>query len=216
MLQAWQERLQAWWVQSPRNRILITAGTGVLVILLLCGCCNLVGSAFSGVLNSALASSQARPTIPVVTPQQANNLNPTFPLPAPTFYAPPGQGATPVPASGTPVPSPTIDPNATPTRTPGEGNGGHSITYTLSPDPAGQAFTAGQTNQILLSGPPGKAVNVSVYAVPSCLNLFTTLDANGQGSVSCDIPISLKGSKTNMSIIPAGGKYEQFNDIPII
>jgi hypothetical protein len=208
-----RERLQALWVQSNRNRILITVGTCAFVILLLCGCLNLMGSIFGGAVNSLLASGPpVRPTFTVST-QQVGNINPTFPVPKPTAYTypqPPVQNA---PSSNTPAPTPT--PSPTPTPPPGGGGGNGPVTFTLGPDPSGQAFQAGVQNTITLSGPPGKLLSVSVYAVPACLSMATALDASGNATLTCDIPPNLKGSQTNMSIQGTGGIYEQFNNIPI-
>jgi hypothetical protein len=217
MLRDWQGRIQDLWVRSPRNRIIIMISTGVVAILVLCGLCNMIGSLMSGVVTSALASNPGpKPTTGGTS--QVNNFNPTFPLPSPTTYPVPNQGATPVGSSGTPPPSPTVDPRATPTDQPTQpgGGGNNTVTFTLSPDPAGKSFVAGQTNQINLQGQPDKLLSVSVYANPACLNMTVKLDNKGQGALTCDIPANLKNSATNVQIIVAGGKTEQFNNIPII
>jgi hypothetical protein len=189
----------------------------VVTILLLCGLCNTLGSLTSGILASALTSNPGPKPTTGTSSSQINNFNPTFPLPSPTTYPVPNRGATPVGSSGTPAPSPTKDPNATPTdqpTQPGGGGGGERVTYTLSP--GGQNFVAGQTNQIILNGPQGKLLSVSVYANPACLSMPVVLDGNGQATLKCDIPANLKGSTTNMQIIVAGGKTEQFSGIPIV
>lgn len=212
----WRGHLQGLWVRSPRNRIIIMVSTGVVTILLLCGLCNMIGSLTSGILASALTSNPGPKPTTGTSSSQINNFNPTFPLPSPTVYGFPNQGATPVGSSGTPAPSPTKDPNATPTDQPTQpgGGGGERVTYTLSP--GGQNFVAGTTNQIILQGQPGRLVSVSVYANPACLNMNKVLDNQGQATFNCDIPANLKGSTTNMQIIVAGGKTEQFNGIPIV
>ena len=217
MLQEWQGRLQDLWVRSPRNRIIIMVSTGVVTILLLCGLCNMIGSLSSGILASALISNPGPKPTTGANSSQINNFNPTFPLPSPTTYPVPNQGATPVGSSGTPAPTATKDPKATPTdqpTQPGGGGGGGPVTFTLGP--GGTNFVAGQTNQIILQGPQDKSLSVSVYANPACLNMTIKLDGKGQATLSCDIPANLKNSATNMQIVLAGGKTEQFNNIPIV
>ncbi len=207
-----RDRLQALWVQNTRNRIVIMVGTAVLAVLLLCGCLNLLGAIGGGLVDSLITDNPSeRPTAPVGGTQVAN-INPTFPLPKPTTYPYPNPPAQNVPSSGTPPPTPT--PTPTPTERPTPLGGDPNITYTLAPDPA--AFTAGTTNQIILTGPPHAFVSLSIYAVPTCVNMNQRLDENGQATFQCDFPADLKGSKTNMSIQvfnPPG--YQQFSDIPI-
>jgi hypothetical protein len=41
-----------------------------------------------------------------------------------------------------------------------------------------------------------------------------TLDGNGQGSISCDIPANLQGSRVPLTIQPVGGFQQQY-DIPV-
>ncbi|GEM_PF-1898374 len=223
MLRSFRERLQDLWVQNNRNRILITVATGVVVILLLCGCLNLMGVLFSGVVNGLVATGPVtRPTLPVET-QQAVNINPTFPLPQPTVYPNPNTGGgTPVPSSGTPPPTPTASPTPvmppTPTGGPGGpgGGGNNQITFTLSPDPNPQHFQSGVNNQIMLSGPPGRTISVSVY-IPgdnSCVSMNTTLDGSGQMTLTCNIPARIKGFSVQMSIQAQPNIYENFT-VPV-
>jgi len=208
MLRNLRGRLEALWVQNNRNRIVIMVSVAVVTILLLCGCANLLGSALGGFVDSLASSGPpVRPTI-TVNPQQAANVNPTFPLPAPTTYPAPGSGSTPAPSSGTPPPTPTPSPTPSVTSTP---PGGGNITYTLSPDPSGKAFVAGQTNTIALQGPPGTLVSLSLYFPNTpCLSKNVVLDGSGQASVNCDIPQSLKGNQITMALITQGGNQEQF------
>ncbi len=219
MLRDWQGRIQDLWVRSPRNRIIIMISTGVVTILVLCGLCNMVGSLMSGIVTSALASNPGpKPTTGGTS--QVNNFNPTFPLPSPTTYPFPNPPATYVPSSGTPVPSPTIDPRATPTSQPTQPGGGgkNTVTYTLSPSQDGKSFVAGQTNQIDLKGPAGAVLSISLYLPGNntCLNMPVTLDATGHGTVTCDIPANLKGTNVNFSIqAPALGYFKNYS-IPIV
>ncbi len=205
MLREWQERLQGLWVRSPRNRVLMMVSTGLIAILLLCGACNLVGTAFSGAVGALFTSNPGpKPTFAPNT-SQINNFNPTFPIPTAQTYPFPGSGATPAPASGTPAPSPTAPPSptASPTDPGGGGGGGGKIHYQFLPDPTGRDLVAGQTNQIILTGPPGTAVSVSIYLPGnnSCVSMNTTLDGTGNATLTCAIPANLKGSNVNFSII---------------
>jgi hypothetical protein len=225
MLSSFKERLQDLWVQNNRNRIMITVATGVVVILLLCGCLNLMGVLFSGVVSGLTATGPVtRPTLPVET-QQAVNINPTFPLPQPTVYPNPNTGGgTPVPSSGTPPPTPTASPTPVVTPTPtdvpgGGGGGGNRLTYTISP--VDGVFTAGQTNQIILSGRPGTIVAVSIFFTGStCIqgqapNDPVVLDASGNGTFSCMIPANLKGSSAGLQLTPSNGPQIVRTGIPI-
>lgn len=220
MFSTLKQRLQDLWVQNSRNRILITVGTCAVVILLLCGCLNLMGTLFSGALDGLTATGPvARPTLPSGT-QQVANINPTFPLPPPTVYPNPNtnNGGTPVPSSNTPPPTPTESPTPviTPTPTGGPGGGGGTITFTLSPDPNPQHFQSATTNQIMLSGPPGTSISVSVYLPGnnSCVSMNTTLDGSGQATLTCHIPGSLKGNSVTMAFIGPTIPYQQY-PIPV-
>ena len=222
MLSTLKQRLQDLWVQNSRNRILITVGTCTVVILLLCGCLNLMGTLFSGVLDGLTATGPvARPTLPSGT-QQVANINPTFPLPAPTVYPNPNSnnGGTPVPSSNTPPPTPTESPTPVVTDTPTAGpGGGGRLTYTISPTDG--VFTAGQTNQIILSGPPGTIVAVSIFFTGStCVqgqdpNDPVVLDASGNGTFSCMIPANLRGSTAGLQLIPSSG-HQINRTIPVV
>ncbi len=214
MLRTLRERLEALWVQNNRNRIVIMVSVSVVTILLVCGCANLLGSTLGGFVDSLASSGPpVRPTI-TVNPQQAANVNPTFPLPAPTTYPAPGSGSTPAPSSNTPPPTPTPSPTPSVTDTPTPG--GNTITYSISPDPSGRAFKAGVQNTITLQGPPGTVVSVNIFFTNSnCIqgqapNDPVTLDGGGNGTFSCTIPASLKGSQVSLVFIPQGGNQEQF------
>jgi hypothetical protein len=216
MLRAWLDRLQALWVQNTRNRIVIMISTAVVAVLLLCGCLNLLGVLGGGLVDSLLASGPpARPTL--VTGTQVVNVNPTFPLPTPTVYPyPPSTGGTPVPSSNTPAPTPTPSPTPVVTDTPPPDG---TLQFIIQPDPNG--FKAGRTNQIILIGPPGTVVGVSITLVSftSCVlgnapNDPVTLDQFGHGSFSCDIPINLKGSTATLQIQPNTGQPFQ-QDYPV-
>lgn len=214
MLRTLIDRLQTLWVQNARNRIVIMVSTAVLAILLLCGCLNMLGAAGGGLVDSLIASGPpVRPTIQAGT--QVANINPTFPLPAPTVYKYPNPPAQNVPSSNTPPPTPTPSPTSTfPTF------GGGPLQYQIAPDPSGRAFTAGVQNTITLTGQPGEQVSVSVFFTNStCVpgvapNDPVTLDDTGQGSVTCTIPANLRGQSVPLVLQPAGGFQEQ-HDIPV-
>ena len=217
MLRDWQGRIQDLWVRSPRNRIIIMISTGVVTILVLCGLCNVIGSLTSGILASALTSNPGpKPTTGSGT-SQANNFNPTFPLPSPTTYPFPNQGSTPVGSSNTPAPTATKDPRATPTDQPTQpGGGGEKITFQFNPDP--NDLKAGQNNQINLQGPPGTLLSISLYLQGnnSCLSMPVTLDATGQGTATCNIPANLQGTNVKFSVqAPTLGYFKNYN-IPIL
>lgn len=211
MLRPLTDRLQALWVQNARNRIVIMVSTAVLAILLLCGCLNVLGALGGGVVDSLFAAgTPVRPTIQSGT--QVANVNPTFPLPTPTVYGYPNPPAQNVPPSNTPPPTPT--PSPTPTQGPNPGGDGR-IHYQLGPDPNGRAFVSGVQNTITLMGQPGTVVSVSVFfGGSSCVpfvapNDPVTLDDTGQGSVTCTIPASLKGSAVPLVLQPEGGSQQQ-------
>lgn len=206
----WRGHLQGLWVRSPRNRIIIMVSTGVVTILLLCGLCNTLGSLTSGILASALTSNPGPKPTTGTSSSQINNFNPTFPLPSPTVYGFPNQGATPVGSSGTPAPSPTKDPNATPTDQPTQpgGGGGGPVTFHISPTDG--VLTAGQTNHISLDGPPGTPIALSIYFTNSpCVSKIVILDTTGKGSVDCAIPANLQGS-TLMLDLNYNGRDRQY------
>jgi hypothetical protein len=219
-------RLEESWQANKRNRLLMLIGTGVVVVALLCGCLFLVGSFIGNSLTSLASSSNpgARPTLPVGT--QVAQTNPTFPLPQPTAYNAPTGGATPVGSSGTPAPTPTASPSPSVTDTPppstpsptdtpgGGGNGNGKITYQFAPNPAG--LTAGQSNQIMLSGPPGTPVSLSIYlpGSNSCVSMNTVLDGGGQATLNCTVPANLKGITVPMSI-QTPTKYSNY-PVPIL
>src|ERR1051326_9089277 len=143
MLRTWLDRLQALWVQNPRNRIVIMVSTAVTAVLLLCGCLNLLGVLGSGVVDSLISSgAPVRPTLQTGT--QVANVNPTFPLPTPTVFNYPNPPAQNVPSSNTPQPTPTPPPTPSETATPPDGGGGNKVTYHISP--ADGVLTAGQNN----------------------------------------------------------------------
>jgi hypothetical protein len=71
-------------------------------------------------------------------------------------------------------------------------------------------LTSGQTNQILLSGPPGTAIAVSIYFPASpCVSKFVLLDTQGKGSLSCAIPASEKGNTRTLDL-NYNGKDKQY------
>ncbi len=217
MLRTGLDRVQTLWVQNTRNRIIIMVSTAVVAVLLLCGCLNLLGAAGAGVVNSLFASGPpVRPTIPVGT--QVANVNPTFPLPTPTVHGYPNPPVQNIPASNTPPPTPT--PSPTPTFQPGGGNG--KIHYQLGPDPTGRAFVAGVDNTITLSGPPGTVVAVSIFfqGYNGCIMGTApgdpvTLDQNGQGVFSCNVPANLKGTTAGLQLQPTNGPPIVVQDIQV-
>jgi len=213
MRPAWQERIQELWVRSPRNRIVMMVGTGVVAILLLCGTCNLIGAVFSGTV-SALFTSNAGPK-PTLAPNtgQIDNFNPTFPIPTSQTYPFPNPPAQNVPSSGTPPPSPTASPTPIDSPTPPGGGGGNKIHYQFLPDPSGRDLVSGQTNQIILTGPPGTVVSVSVYLQgdTACLNMNATLDATGNATLTCDIAAKFKNTTVQFSLqAPLLGYYKNY------
>lgn len=227
MLPYQRERLEGMWQGSKKNRFLMLIVSGVVVLVLFCGCLALVGTVIGNSLTSLASPNNpgARPTLPSGT--QVAQTNPTFPVPQPTMYGTPPSGATPVGSSGTPAPTPTASPTPSvtevPTPTPtqpgggGGGGNGNQITFQISPDPTGAAFTAGQPNQITLSGPPGTLVSLSIY-VPgsnSCVSMNKTLDGAGQAVFTCNIPATLKNTTLPMSIQTFNpGSYKNYT-VPV-
>ena len=214
MPRAWQERLQDWWVRSPRNRIVMLVSTGVIAILLLCGGCNLVGTALSGAVSALLTSNPGPKPTGAPNTSPINNFNPTFPIPTGQTYQFPNPPAHNAPSSGTPPPSPTTQPT--------QPDGGGQLHYQLSPD--AMAFQAGVTNQLLLSGgQPGEVVAVSLFlpGLNTCVQGVApgdplVLDASGQGSFACAIPANLRGASGALQIQPQGGPPLVLQGIPIV
>src|SRR5690242_3115942 len=110
MLDTLRLRIQALWLRNRLSRVALVVGALALVLVLLCGCLNLVGTVVGNWLfSAAVVNPDARPTIPPGS--KVANSNPTFPVPKPTVYGYPNPyGATPVGASGTPAPTPTVSP----------------------------------------------------------------------------------------------------------
>jgi hypothetical protein len=194
-------------------------GTGAIVLVLFCGCLALAGTVIGNSLTSLASSNNpgAKPTLPAGT--QVAQTNPTFPVPQPTAYNTPPGGATPVGSSGTPAPTSTASPTPSVTDTPtpsptGTGGGGNGpVTFHISPTDG--VLTAGQTNQILLSGPAGTPVAVSIYFSGStCLSKIVVLDGAGQGSLGCAIPAGEKGNTLTLDL-NSGGKDRQYQ-IPVV
>jgi hypothetical protein len=211
MRSEWQERVQDMWVRSPRNRVMMMVGTGVIAILLLCGACNLVGTAFSGAVSALFTSNPGpKPTLAPNT-SQSNNFNPTFPIPTAQTYQYPNPPAATVPSSGTPAPTPSASP--TPIDSPTPPGGGGKIHFQFLPDPTGKDLVAGQTNQIILTGPPGTAVSVSIYWAGNdpCVSMNTVLDGTGNSNnLTCAIPANLKGTIVSFQIIGSNGYNKSF------
>jgi hypothetical protein len=215
MLERLRQRIQVLWLRGPLYRVVLLVGTATLVLVLVCSCLNLVGTAVGNWLFSAASANPNAHATPPPGTKVANN-NPTFPVPQPTAYNYPNQGgATPVGSSGTPAPTPTASP------TPNDPTpGGSVVHFQLGPDP--RAFQAGQVNTLTLTGPPGTVVGVSFYffGYNNCLqgtapNDPVTLDANGQGVFSCAIPQSLRGSVGGIQVVPNVGPASNRFGIPV-
>lgn len=214
MPRAWQERLQDLWVRSPRNRILMMVSAGVIAILLLCGACNLVGTTISGVVSALFTSNPGPKPTGAPNTSQINTFHPTFPIPTGQTYQYPNPPAQNAPSSGTPPPSPTNQHT--------QHDRGNQIHYQLSPD--SHDFKAGTTNYILLNGgQPGEVVAVSILipGLNTCIQGIApgdpvVLDANGQGSFSCDIPANLRGASGGIQIQPQSGPPLVRQGIPVV